>query len=205
MSLLLVGSEDVFRRGATQRLLPMNHFRIIARSTSLQEAKACLESDAIDMVLLSPEYRECDFSLFSSDLRRRGFEGLILLSADMAVGRTNARDKTESPIQVGDFFLHCSSQRVWIRGVEVNFGPLEFSLLQVLCRNPEKPLSHEMLISGVWGHAGASRQALRVLIRAVRLKVEMTSHPRYVVATPNAGYLFHPSPDIDVDKFTEHP
>jgi two-component system, NarL family, nitrate/nitrite response regulator NarL len=52
--------------------------RIAGRSTTLLEGLFCLESEAIDVVLLSREFREEEASLFTFDAQRLGFTGLIL-------------------------------------------------------------------------------------------------------------------------------
>jgi len=76
--LLLVGSEHVFKRDVTHRIFSGHQFRIAGRATTLLDALARLESETIDLVLLSCEFREEELSLFVFDARRRGFAGLIL-------------------------------------------------------------------------------------------------------------------------------
>jgi two-component system, NarL family, nitrate/nitrite response regulator NarL len=76
--LLLVGSEHVFKSDVTHRIFSGHQFRIAGRATTLLDALARLESEAIDLVLLSPEFCEEELSLFVFDARRRGFAGLIL-------------------------------------------------------------------------------------------------------------------------------
>jgi two-component system, NarL family, nitrate/nitrite response regulator NarL len=76
-TLLLVGSEEGFK-DITHRLFFGQRFRISGRSTTLLEGLSCLESEAVDVVLLSREFREEEASLFAFDAQRRGFAGLIL-------------------------------------------------------------------------------------------------------------------------------
>lgn len=194
VSLLLVGSEDAFREGITEAIIPAAHFNVVARSSSLLEAEACLESGAIDMVLLSPEYREAEISLFMIDARRRGFAGLILLAADAPVRTTESDKQATDSIQVGDFFLHISDCRAWVRGVERQFSPQEFELLEFLCRHPEELLSYQTLLEKLWGNATTSRHTLRVLIGTLRSKIEKRSDPQYILTEREAGYRFIPSP-----------
>jgi DNA-binding winged helix-turn-helix (wHTH) protein len=194
MSLLLVGSEEVFKTDVTERMISEKHLRVVARSSSLLEAKACLESKAIDMVLLSPEYRREELGLFTFEARRCGFAGLILQAADAP--RMTAKNSRKEPdsIQIGDFFVHLSSRRVWVRGIETEFRPQEFELLTLLCKHPEELLSYEILLKLLWGNPKASRHLVRVLIRALRSKIETTAHPQYIVTEREAGYRFIPSP-----------
>jgi DNA-binding winged helix-turn-helix (wHTH) protein len=197
LSLLLVGSEQIFSTDMKERMIPSEHFHVVARSSSLLEAASCLESKAIDMVFLSSEYREEEWSLFAMDARRCGFAGLILLAAD-APGKTTRtvelNQHGRNSIQAGDFFLHIPSRRVWIRGVEVQFRPLEFQLLHFLCTRPDELLSYQTLLEVLWDNPAALRQSLRSLIRDVRAKIEITNHPRYIITVRDTGYRFDPSP-----------
>ena len=76
--LLLIGSDDVFKSDVACRIFNGHQFRIVGRSTTLLGALAHLKSSAIDLVLLSREFREEELSLFALDAHRRGFDGLIL-------------------------------------------------------------------------------------------------------------------------------
>ncbi|MGO9338029.1 MAG: winged helix-turn-helix domain-containing protein [Terracidiphilus sp.] len=194
MSLLLVGSKEAFSRDLREMMMPGSRFRVLARSSSLLDAEVCLESKAIDMVLLSPEYREEEKNLFMLDARRRGFAGLILVSADTP-GKTDKSDaQVQDSIQIGDFFLHISERRGWVRGVETQFSPQEFELLQFLCGHPDELLSYQTLIEVLWGNAATSRHTLRVLIATLRAKIETRKNPQYIVTEREAGYRFIPSP-----------
>jgi two-component system, NarL family, nitrate/nitrite response regulator NarL len=86
-NLLLVGSEEGFK-DITYRLFFGQRFRIAGRSTTLLEGLFCLESEAIDVVLLSREFREEEASLFAFDAQRLGFTGLILHVAFLPSDRT---------------------------------------------------------------------------------------------------------------------
>lgn len=88
--LLLIGSDEAFNREFTRRILSGHQFRIVGRSTTLLDALARLESGAIDLVLLSREFREEELALFALDAHRRGFAGLILRDASLAGEMTAA-------------------------------------------------------------------------------------------------------------------
>ena len=193
MNLLLVGSEDAFKNDIAERLFEGERFRVVARSSALLEALACLESGAIDLVLLSREYREEEVGLFASDARRRGFAGLILRTTDAAGRVPGIEPQDTGPIQIGDFFIEVASHRVWIRGVETQCRPLEFELLRFLCTHPDVLLSQGTLLELLWGNPATSPHSLRVLIRAVRAKIETTTPPRYIGTLRKFGYRFIPS------------
>lgn len=75
---LLVGSPDVFKKTAVPRIFGEGQSISILRSTSLLDALLCLESEAIDVILVSHEFREQELWLFAIDTQRRGFDGTIL-------------------------------------------------------------------------------------------------------------------------------
>jgi DNA-binding winged helix-turn-helix (wHTH) protein len=194
MNLLLVGSEEVSKRDDVERMCQSDRFEVLARSSSLLEALACLDSRAIDLVLLSREYRFEELTLFALDARRRGFAGLIWHTVDAPETTAVVEPQDNSPIQAGDFFIEIVSHRVWIRGVETQCSPMEFKLLKFLCRHPEELLSHRTLLESLWGNPKNSAHNLRILICGLRAKVETTASPRYIVSLRSFGYRFIPSP-----------
>jgi DNA-binding response OmpR family regulator len=70
--LLLVGSDDDFKGGVTA-----------GKSATLLGALARLHAEAIDVVLLSHNFRDEELALFTADARRGGFHGLILRVASL--------------------------------------------------------------------------------------------------------------------------
>jgi DNA-binding response OmpR family regulator len=73
---------------------------------------------------------------------------------------------------------------------------MEFELLKFLSLHSEELLSYQVLLRSLWGDAAASSDSLRGLIRAVRLKIETTPEPRYIVTHRQFGYRFNPSPAL---------
>lgn len=194
MNLLLVGSEEVFQNNAAKRFFQGDRFQVVARSSTLLDAIVCLDSKAIDLVLLSHEYRREELDLFAFDARRRGFAGLILHAADAPGNLTETEWQEKSRIQIGDFIIDVSSRRVWIRGVETRCSHMEFELLQFLCRHPGELLSHGTMLESLWGNPASSAHALRVLVHSVRAKIETAAMSRYILTLRNFGYRFIPSP-----------
>jgi DNA-binding response OmpR family regulator len=108
--------------------------------------------------------------------------------------RPETQLKETSPIQVGDFVVDEFNHRAWIRGFEEQFSPREFELLTFFSKHPEELMSHDNLLEMLWSNAAASRASLRVLIQALRAKIETTAPPRYIVTQRHFGYRFFPSP-----------
>jgi DNA-binding response OmpR family regulator len=194
MRLLLLGGETAFRDDVSMKLISRRDFTVLARTTSLLQGIACLESKAIDVILVSPEFNDEELRLFTFDARRCGFTGLILSAADRPEKSRGPALKTHPPIQVGDFFLEVDSRRAWVRGNEVPCWAQEFDLLHFLCNHPEQLLSYQALIDAVWRNPETSKQTLREIVRDLTAKIETTSTPRYIVEHRLFGYRFNPSP-----------
>jgi DNA-binding CsgD family transcriptional regulator len=82
-TVLLIGGENAFKSDIANRMLCGFQVRIAGHVTTLLEGLSLLESKAIDVVLLSSEFREEELSLFAFDAQRRGFGGLILHIASL--------------------------------------------------------------------------------------------------------------------------
>jgi DNA-binding response OmpR family regulator len=77
-------------------------------------------------------------------------------------------------------------------GKVVELSPIEFRLLHYLVRNNGRVLTHEQLLSTVWGYdyEGYSNQ-VAVYIRRLRAKLEPNpEEPRYLLTARGIGYKF---------------
>ncbi len=103
-------------------------------------------------------------------------------------------EKDEIVVEVGDFSIDFAAHKVSARGEEIHLTPKEFELLAFLVKNPEKVLTHQILLSKVWGgYYTESPEALRVLVGSLRKKIELDfSHPKYLLTEPWIGYRFVP-------------
>jgi two-component system KDP operon response regulator KdpE len=97
-------------------------------------------------------------------------------------------------IEDGDFVVDRERLQVWIREQEVHLTPKEFALLLVLAQNPDRVMTHRVLLHAVWGAANVDHpETLRVLIAQLRRKLETAEGPRYILTEPWTGYRFLPS------------
>jgi two-component system KDP operon response regulator KdpE len=74
----------------------------------------------------------------------------------------------------------------------VRLTPKEFELLIYLAQHPGRVLTHRTILKAIWGvHAADQTEHLRVLIGALRKKIEPTpSSPKYILTEPWVGYRF---------------
>jgi DNA-binding response OmpR family regulator len=192
--LLLVGSQNAFKSAGVVRVFGEHKFELVARSSTLVEALACLTPGAIELVVTSNEFTEQELELFAIEARRRRYDGLILHPVDKRPQMADPKPQEACLIKAGDLVVDASSHRVWIRGMEIRCRSREYELLRFFSKHPEEPLSHESLMEVVWGDPIGQRHSLRELIRSVRAKIEPAQPPRYIVTQRQFGYRFVPSP-----------
>lgn len=75
---------------------------------------------------------------------------------------------------------------------KVELTPIEFRLLHCLMRNPGRIVTHDQIISNVWGYDydGYSNQ-IAVYVRRLRMKIENDPDtPHYILTVRGLGYKF---------------
>jgi DNA-binding response OmpR family regulator len=87
-----------------------------------------------------------------------------------------------------DFQRH----EVWVEGERIKLRPTEYRLLYHLVNNAGWVMSHEMLLSKVWGPEYRDEiQYLRLYINYLRQKIELDpSDPQYILTERGIGYRF---------------
>lgn len=96
----------------------------------------------------------------------------------------------DATIEVGELRVDLSERRAYLRGSEVRLTPTQFKLFAVLMRNAGKVLTHEELLTAVWGPDRAKEtQYLRVYMGQLRGKFESDPvRSKYFVTEPGVGY-----------------
>ncbi len=77
-----------------------------------------------------------------------------------------------------------------VDGKEIDLSPTEYNLLRELAQNAGKVLTHQMLLSRVWGPEYVNEtEYLRVYIGRLRVKMETnTKKPRHILTKSGVGY-----------------
>jgi len=101
-----------------------------------------------------------------------------------------------------DLTIDFSKREVWVRGEKVTLRPTEYRLLYHLVNNAGRLMTHETLLSRVWGHEYRDEaHYLRLYITYLRQKLERDpAHPKYILTERGVGYRFReleppPTPD----------
>ena len=108
--------------------------------------------------------------------------------------RLPAMDETQRRVEVGDFHIDTDAHSVTVRGAAVHLTPKEFDLLLQFARAPGRVLTHKVLLRAIWGPGGQDQpEYLRVLVAALRKKIEPGEGPKYIQSEPWVGYRFQPT------------
>ena len=97
-------------------------------------------------------------------------------------------------LALGDFRIEVDAHKICVCDGEVHLTPKEFDLLLAFARKPDRVLPHRVLLREVWGGTQVDQpENLRVLVAALRKKLEAASARRYIESEPWVGYRFHPA------------
>ncbi len=155
------------------------------------------------------------FDLGADDYITKPFNIGELVARIRAVLRRSAQTVSNvdtDQVQHGDLQINFPARRVWSRGREIKMTPIEFNLLRVLSLNKDRVLTHQALLSQVWGaEYGEEREYLRVHLSHLRRKIEPDPvNPRYIQTVPRVGYRFTwdeqtnpPSPSTQTAQATQ--
>lgn len=83
-------------------------------------------------------------------------------------------------------------REVWVDGELINLRPTEYRLLYHLVKNAGWVLSHEQILSKVWGYEYQDEpHYVRLYINYLRKKIEEDpSNPKYILTERGVGYRF---------------
>jgi two-component system KDP operon response regulator KdpE len=155
---------------------------------------------SIPVIMLTVKADERDvvhgLELGADDYVGKPFSPTVLLSRIKAVLRRAELPPQAPPsreIKVDDrLTIDFDRHEVWKDGEKVQLRPTEFRLLYHLASNPGVVLTHETLLSRVWGpeYRDASHY-VRLYINYLRQKLEDDpANPRYILTERGVGYRF---------------
>ncbi len=100
--------------------------------------------------------------------------------------------KAATHLEIGPLSIHFAEHKLYKNGEEISLSPTEYRLLAHLARNRNRVLTHDDLLTRVWGpeYRGAL-EYLRVAIGRLRKKIETDpSQPEFILNTHGIGYTF---------------
>lgn len=157
------------------------------------------EVSTVPVIMLTVRQSEADkirgLDLGADDYLAKPFSPPELLSRIRALLRRSlmAPPTRKTKIVVdSDLTIDFSRREVTVRGKKVVLRPTEYRLLYHLVSNAGRLLTHETLLSKVWGHEYRDESHyLRLYITYLRQKLERNpAQPQYILTERGLGYRF---------------
>ena len=103
-----------------------------------------------------------------------------------------AQGSKQMVVKAGSLVIDLAQHSVMRDGSEVKLTATEFKLLAYLAANAGRVLTHQSILTHVWGPEYADHtEYLRVYMRQLRKKLEADpEQPRYLLTEPGVGYRF---------------
>ncbi len=150
----------------------------------------------VPLIVLSARSREEEkvaaFEAGADDYLTKPFgTGELIARIHALLWRTNRHAESRtSDIRFGDIRVVLSERSVTLRDEPVRLTPVEFRLLSMMVRNAGRILTHQQLLTEVWGPLHArDTQYLRVYMGNLRQKLERDpAQPVHFVTETGVGY-----------------
>lgn len=98
--------------------------------------------------------------------------------------------------RIGDLVLYREERRVERNGRRIELTPREFAILDVMMRNPGRPVSRATLLHEVWNMPGEpATNVVDVYMKYVRDKVDLPGEPRLLHTVRGFGYELRETQD----------
>ena len=154
------------------------------------------EGRAIPIIVLSARHEEREkvaaLDAGADDYVTKPFSAdEFLARVRAALRRADNSAMTSGELVRGDLRIDLDRRRVRRGEEEIRLTPKEFELLLFLVQRPDRVLTHRAILKAIWGPHSSEPEHLRVLMAALRKKIEpVPGQPRYLLTEPWVGYRF---------------
>jgi DNA-binding response OmpR family regulator len=155
------------------------------------------EFSSVPIIMLTAKVRDADklsgFDAGADDYVTKPFNSKELVARVRALlKRVQVALPIECPsdITFGRLRIEQANRRVTVEGEEVHLTPIEFNLLCTLAQHHDQVMTHEQLLTLVWGQDYLhDTECLRAFIYTLRKKIEIDpTHPQLIKRYPGIGY-----------------
>lgn len=156
------------------------------------------EASSVPVIMLTAKGEEEDrvrgLELGADDYVTKPFSPRELVSRVRAVlRRTESASSIHGLIEVDNRLkIDFDRREVWVDGKLVKLRPTEYRLLYHLVQNAGWVMTHDQLLTKVWGYEYRDEpHYVRLYINYLRKKLEEDpSHPKYILTERGVGYRF---------------
>ena len=163
-----------------------------------QVLKKIREASSVPVIMLTAKGEEDDrvrgLELGADDYVTKPFSPRELVSRVKAVlRRTESFGDDKNVIEVDDWLkLDFNRREIWVDGKLVQLRPTEYRLLYHLVQNAGWVVTHDQLLTKVWGYEYQDEpHYVRLYINYLRKKIEKDpANPEYILTERGVGYRF---------------
>jgi two-component system, OmpR family, phosphate regulon response regulator PhoB len=129
------------------------------------------------------------FDVGADDYVTKPFSPKELMARIKALLRRSAPETSDAPLEISGLRLDPAAHRVTSGALELKVGPTEFRLLRFLMTRPERVLTRQALLDGVWGdHVFIEERTVDVHVRRLRMALEPSGHDSMIETVRGGGY-----------------
>ena len=116
----------------------------------------------------------------------------LVARIESVLRRSAPRPPRGGTVETHDLHIDLAARRVKRAGKDIHFTPTEFNLLAELATHPGEALSHDALLTRVWGNEYRyETQYLKVYVGRLRDKIETdAADPKLIQTVRGVGYRF---------------
>lgn len=173
---------------------------MMPRLDGIQATLKIREKSNVPIIFLSAKSEDTDkilgLNIGADDYITKPFNPLELLARVNSNLRRytsygNGAPVQEDVIRIGGIELNDARKEVRVDGEPVRLTPLEYKILHLLMRNPNRVFSIEEIYEQVWQEPAYNPDTVTVHIRRIREKIEINPRePKYLKVVWGIGYRF---------------